>query len=53
MDYIDVSYNIVGCVLTEVLGNSSCISCAAVMSVWAVGSFLYRVDGVYDLQSSV
>jgi hypothetical protein len=43
---------VVGCVLV-VLGDSSYVSCSAVMSVHRVGSVLYRVNGVYVMLSSV
>jgi hypothetical protein len=39
--------------LLVVLADSSCISCAAVMIVYGVSSFLYRVHGVYVLLPSV
>jgi hypothetical protein len=40
MEYIDVSYNVSGCVLV-VLSDSSYLSYAAVMSVYGVRSSLY------------
>lgn len=47
-----MSHSVVRCVLV-VLSDCSYLSCAAVMSVYGVGSFLYRVDGVCALLCSV
>jgi hypothetical protein len=46
MEYIGVSYNVVGCVLL-MLGGSSYMFCPDVVTVYGVGSFLYTctVDG--------
>jgi hypothetical protein len=39
MEYIGVSYNVVGCVLV-VLGGSSYMSCAAVVTAYGVGLYI-------------
>jgi hypothetical protein len=39
--------------LLVVLGDSIYVSCATVMSVYGVGCFLCRVDGVHVMLSSV
>jgi hypothetical protein len=40
VEYIGVSHNVVGCVLV-VLGGSSYVSCAAVVTVYGVGCLMF------------
>jgi hypothetical protein len=47
VEYIGVSYSVVGYVLICSARRLLLHVLAAVMSVYGVGSFLYKVDGVY------